>query len=155
MPCIVLALRFILARKVSLQYDDLNSKALLVLQVLQECGHSFLTWSSEHLPVQAHIIQSIFRSMQLSAKLQFKTYHKSAHVEQEILVTLILKKKSVKYIKFITNFITLDGNIYCSCVQDLMGFNNLCRFSTIVVVIIIIDARSLLLENKLMQKTQG
>lgn len=58
--------------KVSCWYDDLIS-SLLLLQVLQECGHSFLIWSSEHLPVQAHIIQSIVRSMQLSAKLKWQT----------------------------------------------------------------------------------
>ena len=58
--------------KVSCRYDGLIS-ILLVLQVLQECGHSFLIWSSEHLPVQAHIMQSIVRSMQLSAKLKWQT----------------------------------------------------------------------------------
>ena len=40
-----------------------------MLQVLQEWGQSFFTWSDEHCPVHANIMQSIFVSMQLSEKV--------------------------------------------------------------------------------------
>jgi len=46
----------------------------LVLQVLQEWGQSFFTWSDEHCPVHANIMQSIFVSMQLSEEQRLQVF---------------------------------------------------------------------------------